>query len=208
MKAQKEKSLDFRKKIFEWYGFTEHAREFIRANSAILVRDLQSTAGGGFWHPDKRLVEVFGAQHESTVHELSHVWWHWFRLEHGELRKDLARDVVRLSDMDPGLHPEFVRIIHFAREYAFGAGEWIGMYGNADYHNNRENLPHDVHNLTEEDFEFRVNDWEIFAGFSSFTMGKFKDGPRKIPEFMWKYFEQLFSGKILVIPYYMTGGHP
>lgn len=209
----KQKSEAFREKIFQWHGFQNSAREFIRENSAVIVLDFRSTAGGGFWWPPNfstfsKLVQLLTAQHEGAVHECSHVWWHFHRAKNQAQKEGLCRDTVKLADMDPKEHPEIKEAINFARGYVYGIGDWIGMYGNADYKNNPENLPEDLHGLTKEDFEKRVNDWEIFAGFCSFTMGKFKDGPRQLPEFMWQYFERLFTGKLSVVPYYMMGGHP
>ncbi|TSC70006.1 MAG: hypothetical protein G01um101470_908, partial [Parcubacteria group bacterium Gr01-1014_70] len=146
MRKSKGEAAAFREQIFDLYGFNESAREFIRAKSSIIVRDFSSTNGGGFWHPDKNLVELFTAQHEGAVHELAHVWWHFFRLEYLELKKSLVLDTVRLADLNPKEYRGREQAIAFARGYVYGAGDWIGMYGNADYKNNPLNKPTDVHN--------------------------------------------------------------
>lgn len=208
MRKRQKLTLAFRNKIFRLYGFIPEARKFIREATGILIRDLDNINGGGLWHTEEQIVEFWGVQHQAAVHELSHVWWHWFRLDYPDLKKGLVRDVVRLSEMDKVSNPEYALAIEFARAYVYGVGEWWGQYCNADYQNNPDNLPSDIHNLTEDHFEYRINDWEIFAGFCSWTMGCYKSGPRQLPEFMWKYFEPLFTGEIKTIPYYMPGGHP
>lgn len=50
-------------------------------------------------------------------------------------------------------------------------------------------------------------DWEIYAGLSSWTMGKYKDGPRALPSYMWRYFTPEFTGVVSEKPVY-EGGHP
>ncbi|MBI1888932.1 MAG: hypothetical protein HYS15_03335, partial [Candidatus Spechtbacteria bacterium] len=129
MKKSKSETLEFREQIFDFYGFTESAREFITAKSDIIVRDFSPTSGGGFWHPDKNLVELFTAQHEAAVHELSHVWWHFFRLKYPKLKKGLVLDTVRLADLNPAEYRGCEQAIVFAHGYAYGTDDWIGMYG-------------------------------------------------------------------------------
>lgn len=200
--------LEFREQIFELYGFTLGAREFIRNNSGIVVHSFSDFGGGGYWHPDQTLVELFTAQHQAAVHELSHTWWHRFRAAHPEMKMGLAKDVVKLADMDVFSSPQYKAAIQFAHSYVYGVGDWIGMYGNADYENNTAELPADIHNLTIEDFLYKINDWEIFAGFCSWTMGRYKTGPHILPQFLWKYLSTLFTGAIKIVPYYIDGGHP
>jgi len=201
---------DFRENIFSLYGFRDAAAEFIRSNSSILVKNLQDVCGGGGWIPTEKRVELNCAQHEAAMHELSHVWWHAYRIQYPEIKKDLARDAVRLANLDVQENPQYQEVIEFARGYVYGIGEWQGMYCN----NNKCVV--DVQNILESEFgrddddtglSSQVNDWEIYAGFSSYTMGKFKDGPHELPVFMWIYFEPEFTGIIFDAAYY-EGGHP
>lgn len=196
----------FRELIFRLYGFTPQAQDLIRQASKILVNE-EDPVKAGYWYPDQRTVYLTSYQHEGAVHELSHVFWHELRLEDRQLREDLVRDLVRLSDMDPAQHPNYAPAIKFTREYVYGIPErgWKGMLANAHYDNGP--MPEDIHNLTPEDFENKVNDWEIYAGLCSWTMGKFKEGPHRLPPSMWRYFELQFTGYVLVRPYY-EGGHP
>ncbi|MBI2018620.1 hypothetical protein HYS96_02830 [Candidatus Daviesbacteria bacterium] len=194
----------FRDYILNAYGFTATAADFIKRNSTITVNDLSDSCsgGGGFWIPATRNVQLNCAQHEGTVHELSHVWWHTFRLQNPEMVKGLARDVVRLADGDGSSIA-----VAFARTYVYGdGGSFKGMYCN-------NGCVADVHNLQDSDFDLteaasnaKINDWEIYAGLSSWTVGRFKTGSRALPSYFWKYFEPQFTGTIQITPYY-DGGH-
>lgn len=195
------KALAFREKMFQYYGFTSEASQHVRSTSIIVIHD-PPTEGGGFWWPGYRKVELFGFSHEAAVHELSHAWWEDYRMQNHNLIIDLAKDVVRLADMDPRLNPDLASAIAFARGYVYGIENWKGMYST-------DSGSADVHSLQEADFSAskpRVMDWEIYAGFCSWTMGRFKEGSHKLPNFMWRYFDPEFIGRILVTPYYDGGG--
>lgn len=193
----------FRDFIFSMYGFKEAVQDFIKANSEITVNDLiNQCGGGGYWIPVNKMVQLNCTQHEAAVHELSHVWWHTYRLQNPDMVKDLARDVVRLADGDGSQ-----AAVDFAKGYVDGIGTWKGMYctdvGCADPHNIQDS----DFDLTEATTNAKIIDWEIYAGFTSWTMGKFKSGSHALPEYMWKYFEPEFTGSIQLTPYY-DGGHP
>lgn len=191
----------YRDYIFTTYGFTDNAQNFIKSNSSIRVKDLSGTCGGGFWIPWEKTVEINCTQHEATVHELSHAWWHTRRLQNPDDVKGLARDVVRLADGDGS-----TSAVAFAKGYVYGIGDWKGMYctraGCADV----KNIKDSDFDLTESTANAKIIDWEIYAGFSSWIMGRFKDGSHALPEYMWKYFEPEFTGSIQITPYY-DGGH-
>lgn len=199
-------SEEFREQIFDCYGFTKKAVVFIQENSSIEVKNLQSDAcGGGGWRPWDKTIELNCSQDEGALHELSHVWWHSLRLKEPQLKKGLARDAVRLADLSVSQFPDYKNAIEFAKVYVYGGDGWKGMYCNNDL------CVEDVHNIKDEEFGLdddetgassKVIDWEIYAGFSSWTMGQFKIGSRQLPNFMHKYFEPQFTGKIKTTPYY------
>lgn len=195
------RSRAFRQQLFALFGFTRQAAEYIAGTSSFDVHKPDTTQGGGGWCPWDRLVLLNGSQREAAVHECCHVFWHDYRRMYPNLARDLARDVVRLADMDPRRFPHCRAAIEFARGYVNGIGTWKGMYAT-----DRGKVA-DVHHLTDDDFAHRVIDWEIFAGFCSWTMGRFKDGPHRLPRFMWRYFEPVFTGTIHARPYY-DGGPP
>lgn len=190
-----EKARKFREAVFRDFGFRPEAARHIRGTSAVEVKRLDANSGGGGWAPWDRLVILETMQREAAVHEFAHVWWHDRRRAHPEERKTLARDVVRLADMDPARHPEHAEAIVFARGYVNGIGDWPGMYPEV----------RDKRRLTAEDLEKRVLDWEIFAGFCSYTMGDLTHGPRRLPAFMARHFQGLFTGRLREVPYYRGG---
>ena len=136
----------------------------------IQVRDPRSTRGGGYWWPEKKLVELFTAQEEAAIHELAHAWWHERRLE-GLNAPELMVAVVKLTEETD---PRYARAVHLAREYIYGipsqkdpnseTGWWRGM-------------------LVEG------NDWEMFAGLASGTMGHLD----RLPPYVRRFFEGLFE---------------
>lgn len=192
----------FRDYILNTYGFTETAANFIKNNSTITVGQLSGSCnGGGEWIPASKTVQLNCIQHEAALHELSHVWWHTYRLQNPEVVKGLARDLVKLADGDGA-----ATAVAFAKTYVSGdGGSFKGMYCN-------NGCVADVHNLQDSDFDItesaanaKINDWEIYAGLSSWTMGRFKSGSHALPAYMWKYFDPEFTGTIQITPYYDGG---
>jgi hypothetical protein len=136
----------------------------------IVVRDPRGHGGGGYWWPDRKLVELFTAQVEAAIHEIAHAWWHTRRLE-GTNAASLMVAVVRLSeDRDP----RFERAAELARHYVYGiatqsdpsspTGWWRGMLVDG-------------------------NDWEMYAGLASGVMGDI----RKLPRYVRPFYESLFE---------------
>ena len=82
----------------------------------IVVRDPRASGGGGFWWPDKKLVELFTGQEEAAIHEIAHAWWDPRRLEDHNAAK-LMVAVVHLSE-EPD--PRYARAAELARYYVYG----------------------------------------------------------------------------------------
>lgn len=193
----------FRDFIFQGFGFTTEAKNLITANSTIEVKDLQNACnGGGGWMPGDKKVVLNCTQYEAAIHELSHVWWHAYRLRNPDMAKGLAKDVVRLSNGDGP-----TAAVSFAKDYVNGIGSWKGMYCTDNGCADPQNIKDSDFDLIEAATNAKINDWEIYAGFASWTMGKYKDGPRALPDYAWKYFEPEFKGLIAEKSYY-EGGHP
>lgn len=142
------------------HHFTVAAQDWLRANVNLRVDDLSSTRGGGYWQPATREVRLFSAQHEAAVHELAHAWWHYRR---EPLKNDMIEATVRLSDEKNPLYRDTARL---AFGYVHGIPEqnWPGM-------------------LVDR------NDWEMFAGLASGTMGDMS----KLPPYARKLYEGLFE---------------
>jgi hypothetical protein len=142
------------------HHFTDEAGEWLRNSVRLQVDTLEHERGGGYWQPDGRLVRLFSAQHEAAVHELAHAWWHYRR----EARKDeMIEATVRLS-ADPD--PRFATMQRLAYGYVHGIPEqpWEGLL------------------VTR-------NDWEMFAGLSSGSMGDM----RLLPPYVRELYRGLFK---------------
>jgi hypothetical protein len=141
------------------HHFTPEAQEWLHANVNLRVDDLASTRGGGYWRPESREVHLFTAQAEAAVHELAHAWWHDRR---HTLKDEMIEATVRLSaERNPG----FSDTARLAHGYVHGIPEqnWPGM-------------------LVDR------NDWEMFAGLASGTMGDM----RKLPPYVRSLYAGLF----------------
>jgi hypothetical protein len=149
----------FVERVMRMYSFTPEAQSWLRAHVNLRVDDLNSTRGGGYWMPELREVRLFTAQDEAAVHELAHAWWHDRR---HPLKEQMIEATVRLSaEQDP----EYADTARLAHGYVHGIPEqnWEGLY------------------VTR-------NDWEMFAGLASGTMGDM----RKLPPYAREPYTGLF----------------
>jgi hypothetical protein len=136
----------------------------------IVVRDPRAQGGGGFWWPDRKLVELFTVQEEAAIHEIAHAWWDPRRLE-GDNAARLMVAVVHLSEEKD---PRYARAAELARYYVYGirtqadanspTGWWRGMLVDG-------------------------NDWEMYAGLASGVMGDIS----KLPPYLRPFYEDLFD---------------
>ena len=210
----------YRDLVLHAFGFKPEAISFIKAKSTFKVRRLwqKSPPGaiekiyrhiryGGIgqgWSPPasydgigKIVLGYFQA--EGCLHECSHVFYHWRRHEQPELKLALAKELVLLADYGPSLI--FFEAVIFARGYVYGIGTWPGMFAEGG------RKVADVHRLTEADLP-HINDWEIFAGLASFTMGKWRNhvvgttAKCLLPAGFDRFFDSMLTGQVLVTPYY------
>lgn len=154
--------------LFERHPFNPEAINFFRT-LRFEIGDF-SQPGGGFWWADKRLVQLRGAQDEAGLHELSHAFWHQKREEGGNADK-LMDAVVRLSGETDERYKKTATLAH---HYVYGiptqpdpnspTGYWRGM-------------------LVEG------NDWEMFAGLASGTMGDMS----QLPKYIHPFYQDLFQ---------------
>lgn len=146
--------------VMRAHHFTIGAQGWIRANVRLRVDDLSSTRGGGYWQPANREVRLFTGQAEAAVHELAHAWWHYKR---EALKDEMIEATVRLSAEKDPRYAEMQRL-------AFGY----------------------VHGIPEQPWEGLLvsrNDWEMFAGLASGTMGDM----HKLPPYVRKLYDGLFE---------------
>jgi hypothetical protein len=152
--------------------FRPEAVDWLRSwGVQIQVRDGQSKGGGGFWWPDKKLVDLFTAQEEAAIHEVAHAWWHPRRLE-GTNAAEMIVATVKLSEETD---PRYVRARQIAHYYVYGiptqrdahspTGWWMGQLVG------------------------QGNDWECFAGLASAVMGNLA----LLPSYVAKFYAGLFD---------------
>lgn len=155
-----EAAWQFVEMVMREHHFTRGARAWLESEVRLRVDDLASTRGGGYWQPSTREVRLFTGQHEAAVHELAHAWWHYRR---ERLKDQMIEATVRLSAEKDPRYQELARL-------AFGY----------------------VHGIPEQPWEGLLvtrNDWEMFAGIASGTMGDM----RKLPPYMRQLYEGLFE---------------
>jgi hypothetical protein len=145
--------------VMRTHHFTPEAQGWLRANVNLRVDDLHSKQGGGYWQPAGREVRLFTAQDEAAVHELAHAWWHDRR---HPVKDEMIDATVRLSEERD---PRYGDAAKLAYGYVHGIPEqnWAGM-------------------LVER------NDWEMFAGLASGTMGDMS----KLPSYVRRLYQGLF----------------
>lgn len=158
--ASAEDAWAFVAEVMDRHHFTSGARRWLRENVNLRVDDMASTSGGGYWMPQTREVRLLTAQHEAAVHELAHAWWHDRR---HPLKDEMIEATVRLSAEGD---PRYKSAAKLAYDYVHGIPEqnWAGM-------------------LVER------NDWEMFAGLASGTMGDMS----KLPPYVRKLYAGLFE---------------
>jgi hypothetical protein len=150
----------FVRSVMRAHHFTAEAQRWIEENVNLRVDDLSGNRGGGYWAPSTREVRLFSAQHEAAVHELAHAWWHYRREAH---KDEMIEATVRLSAEPDRRYAELARL-------AFGY----------------------VHGIPEQPWEGLLvtrNDWEMFAGLASGTMGDM----RKLPPYVRELYRGLFE---------------
>lgn len=150
----------FVEEVMREHYFTEGAQDWLRQSVHLRVDNLHTTTGGGYWQPANAEVRLFTAQHEAAVHELAHAWWHYRR---EPLKDKMIEATVRLSaEKDP----RYADMAGLAFGYVHGipAQNWAGM-------------------LVDR------NDWEMFAGLASGSMGDM----RKLPPYVRRLYDGLFE---------------
>lgn len=149
----------FVERVMQSRHFTPEAQDWLRGMVNLRVDNLSSTTGGGYWQPETNEVRLYTAQDEAAVHELAHAWWHYRR---EPLKDDMIEATVRLSQERD---PRYRDTANLAHGYVHGIPEqnWPGM-------------------LVDR------NDWEMFAGLASGTMGDMS----KLPPYVRRLYDGLF----------------
>ena len=125
-------------------------------------------------------MELNTANDEVAIHEFAHAWWEELRKD-PKIRRGLVQDTIKLSNLEDKNYSQAIKM----------AG-WIVT--NFCYCNDLGKINYNS-----------VDDHHFYANLAEFTMGRFKDGERKLPSFMWLYLDGLFTGNPKVKPCYETG---
>ena len=159
----------YRAALFARFPFTPEAQRWLAGEIALEIHDVHATGGGGYWHPDRRRVELFTGQYEAAIHEYAHAWWHDRRLENDAAVR-LMVAVVHLSEETD---PVFAPTAALAHHYVYGireqadpnspTGYWRGMLAEG-------------------------NDWEMYAGLASGCMADI----RLLPPYVRPFYADLF----------------
>src|SRR5262245_2032947 len=155
-------SLPFRPEAMEWLR---------RWGVRIQVRDPRTTSGGGFWWPDRKLVDLFTAQEEAAIHEIAHAWWHPRRLEGTNAAEMIVATVKLAEERDP----RYERAPQIANYYVYGI-----------------QAPRDEHSPTGGglgQLGGQGDDWECYAGLASAVMGDV----RLPPPYVRRFYAELFD---------------
>uniref|UniRef100_A0A6H1ZHY3 Uncharacterized protein n=1 Tax=viral metagenome TaxID=1070528 RepID=A0A6H1ZHY3_9ZZZZ len=182
----------FQQQVMSDYGLTPEQNEILRRTQ------FESSVGGGsYWspplapsaQPGAGIIRVAGQSPEAAIHEMAHAYWHWARQD-PRVSEEFARNVKRLAD-EPfgGAYP---RAQMLANKYVYGEqeGSWPGLVG-AESSWEQEGLP-------------SINDWEMYAGLASGTMGDIS----QLPPYLRSFYEPLFTGQLRVPPDYTGRGTP
>ncbi|MCL4541758.1 MAG: hypothetical protein M1396_05405, partial [Chloroflexi bacterium] len=155
--------------LFRRFPFTEQAKDWLRKEITLVIQRPQSTSGGGFWHPDRRMVELLTCQYEAAIHEYAHAWWHERRLRD----QNAVRLMVAVVHLSEEKDPTFAVMAHLAHGYVYGietqrdeqspTGYWRGMLAEG-------------------------SDWEMYAGLASGCMADI----RLLPPYVRQFYEELF----------------
>ncbi|MCC7355584.1 MAG: hypothetical protein IT330_17735 [Anaerolineae bacterium] len=148
--------------VFTRFPFNPVARKWLRENIRFEIGNLNSSTGGGFWHPEEKRVYLYTAQYEAAIHELAHAWWHTRRLGQEDALIGAVQRAASESD------PAYARIAGLARGYIHGLPEQ-GFPGF----------------LTDR------NDWEMYAGLASGCMADIRLLPPYLRPFYVGLFDLL-----------------
>lgn len=174
----------YREKVLYKYGFTAESRNYLRSETSIYVTNLSETKPFGFshsgkWTPRHKEVKLNTASDEVAIHEFAHAWWEKLKTNE-KLKKELVKDTIKLAHMEDKNYSQVIK-----------RAKWIV---------DKYCYCSDTSKINYKE----VDDHHFYAYMADFTMGRFKDGPHKLPQFMWKYFDSLFSNNLKVTPCYET----
>jgi hypothetical protein len=139
----------------------------------LTITDINHRDGGGLTYENH--IALNGVQHEAALHEFCH--WIFRRMIYTSTdgwRDRYLYAYRRLADGDGS-----PLAAAFAKLQLEGNGVWPGVLA---------------------DPQIYGHEWVSLA---SWHMGQYKTGPRTLPEYLWPFFAEAFSGQLLLEPYYV-----
>jgi len=160
--------------LFRVFPFSAEAQRWLAENVRVEILDPRSTAGGGQWYPDRRLVRLLTAQYEAAIHELAHALWHGRRRDRA-VRDGLVAAVRRLADDED---PRWARVHVLAHDYVYGIPTQPGF--------ERGMLLPGTEWGIGGGPQGEWNDWEMYAGLASGCMADI----RLLPPYLRPYYAE------------------
>ena len=174
---------DYQVKKFKWqvihgYGFNVDSSKLLTLMPLTIKTPTNNGGGLTYWDH----VELEGYNHEAALHEFCH--WVWERT--GLLNSDYVRSYIdayeKLAKSDKKTNRDTSNAAAFAKLQLYGDNaEFPGILQLSDYDH-------------------------AFVSLASYHMGQYTKGTRRLPSYMWPYFDKVFSRTTLITPYY-EGGH-
>lgn len=181
-RAPAQTSGAFLDELFALFPFTDEVQRWLRQQVNVEVVDLHSTAGGGGWYPDHRLVRLNTAQYEAAIHELAHAVWHE-RRKNRQIRDGLVAAVQQLA---AHTDPQWARTRTLAGHYVHGIPTQPGF--------ERGMLLPQHEWGTGGGPQGEWNDWEMYAGLASGCMADLRLLPPYVRRFYTDMFRELPPG--------------
>lgn len=190
------------------FGFNVHAdvSGFIIEHATFEWEDVSIWRWRGWYDQLAEVRLPNPPQREGTLHEALHVRWHWWQHDHPDMVRALAWQVGIYGYLGRSYAVRFdvePEVMDFFSLYYNGDRSWPGMF-DMDGSGPKPRVVISKQFWDEPDLSNIVT-WEIFTGLCSYMMGKFKDGPRRLPSSMHWIFREFFGGDPLATPYYQGG---
>lgn len=166
----------YREELFSNYSFTEKAKWYLRFNTLIVVKEpgnkhLPSYGTDSHFSYAGHTVVTGSENDQLTLHEITHAWWAKLYKEDPSIKRRIIDDTIKVAKET---NPEY------KNDSLFAASSLL-IFCNCSA---LKNMTYDA-----------VDADHLLVYWAVYTMGRFKDGERKLPPYMWTYLEGEFTGK-------------
>lgn len=196
----------FRWQILLAYGWTPSVMAFLE-EVPIEIKNLHSALVGGGETRYLDHISLNGISHEAALHELCH--WVAFGWLSSTYLATYVKELAAAEAEAQGDVKEFIHIQLYGHKPGDRDPVSGGVFGHA-WPGALDGL--DPRDITPDDFEGARPQYgpersfrHIWVSFCSYTMGQYRTGPRALPQRLWRFFGQTFTGTVTVKPYYEGG---